>query len=92
MKKFKNILLVIIFTLLLPLLSIAQTLEVAPPDKVPAGGSSVFMPEPTSGETGTSANDTVAYPIDSNLWVLILVGSAFVFYKYKAVNKNRTNS
>lgn len=93
MKKFKNILLVIIFTLLLPLLSIAQMLEVAPPDKVPAGGSSVFMPEPTSGETGTLANDdTVAVPIDTNLWVLILVGSAFVFYKYKAVNKNRTNS
>lgn len=91
MKKFKNILLVITFTLLLPLLSIAQTVETAPTNKVPTGGSSVFMPEMTSGETGTLANDTVAYPIDSNLWVLIFLGCIYLFFKYLAVN-NRSKS
>jgi len=79
MKKIQNILLVLLFAVFLPIGAIAQTNNTSPTD---------FG---TSDETSVNPTDN-AVPIDTNLWVLILVGSAFVFYKYQAVNKNRTNS
>lgn len=79
MKKIQKILLVILVAVFLPIVAIAQTNNTTPID---------FG---TSDETSVNPTDN-AVPIDTNLWMLILVGSAFVFYKYQAINKNRTNN
>lgn len=68
MKKNQNILLALLFAVFLPIAAISQTTNTTPAD---------FG---TSAETSVDPID-IAVPIDTNLWVLILVGVGYVCYK-----------
>ena len=50
--------------------------------------------DPIPGEPGADGNnlDPDVGPIDTNIWVLLLVGLVYVFYKYKNHNKLNTFS
>ncbi|GAA4046550.1 MAG: hypothetical protein ACOVQC_10805 [Flavobacterium sp.] len=87
MKKSKNILLVIVIILLLPIFSYTQTKDINSIDMTAEESYPTFIPEMTYGEDGTSANDVAALPIDSYLWVLLLLGTIYVFDKFFIVYK-----
>ena len=50
--------------------------------------------DPIPGEPGADGNnlDPDVGPIDTHIWVLLLVGLVYVFYKYKNHNKLNTFS
>lgn len=87
MKKSKNILLVIVIMLLLPVLSYTQTKDTSNPDITAQESYPTFIPEMTYGENGTLANDTAALPIDSHLWILLFLGSIYVYVNFFIVHK-----
>jgi hypothetical protein len=87
MKKSKNILLVIVIMLLLPVLSYTQTKEIGVPDITAQESYPTFIPEMTYGEDGTLANDTAILPVDLHLWILFLLGSIYVYVKFFIVYK-----
>lgn len=81
MNKLKRIFLAILVSVFLPLVSIAQP-----------GGTAGNGPGPTdfgsTGDTSTQPDDN-AYPIDSHLWILLLIGCVYIFFKYQTVYKSQ---
>jgi len=87
MKKSKNILLVTAIILLLPIFSYTQSKDINSLYGTAEESYPTFIPEMTYGEDGTSANDMAALPIDSHLWILLLLGCIYVFVKFFVVYK-----
>lgn len=105
MKNFRNIFLVLLFSLSFCLVTNAQQDRVggnsvsgSPINVIPTNEQNNFtaptfsLPEMSSSntETGTAANDVL--PIDSNLVILLVAGILFAFYKFQVRKKSKANS
>jgi len=97
MKKIKYTLLVLLFALVVPFTCLAQV----DGPSAQTDGPSDFGSESLGGTNQASnigskeeiaaANDYQDnnYPIDSNLWVLLLAGCTYMFYKYQKIQKKQ---
>ena len=90
MKKIKYTLLVLLFALVVPFTGLAQV--DGPSD---FGSASLGGPDQASNigskDEIAAANDYQDnnYPIDSNLWVLLLAGCTYMFFKYQKIQKKQ---
>ena len=90
MKKIKYTLLVLLFALAIPFTCLAQW----PSDfgnaneGTPVQGSNIGTKGTVITETDANPTDNPV-PIDSNLWVLLLAGCTYMFFKYQKIQKKK---
>jgi hypothetical protein len=91
MKKIKYTLLVLLFALALPFTCLAQSDFGSTPPGGGILGNNMASKEVIAA--GSDAENTDYqdnnYPIDSNLWVLLLAGCTYMFYKYQKIQKKQ---
>jgi len=90
-KKMKNIkynFIVLLITFAIPFTGLAQW----PTDFGSANGTQALGSNTTTKGnvviSEANATDAGTYPIDSNLWVLLLAGCTYRLFKYKSAPKN----
>jgi hypothetical protein len=92
MKKIKYTLLVLLFALVVPFTCLAQPSEFG---SASLGGNGQASNIGSKEQTAAATNDTnkdytdATYPIDSNLWVLLLAGCTYMFFKYQKIQKKK---
>ena len=90
MKKIKYTLLVLLFALVLPLTCLAQTDGPSDFGSASLGGTNQASNIGSKEEIAAATDYTDAYyPIDSNLWVLLLAGCTYMFFKYQKIQKKK---
>ncbi len=90
MKKIKYTLLVLLFALALPLTCLAQTDGPSDFGSHTLGGTNQASNIGSKDEIAAATDYTDAnYPIDSNLWVLLLAGCTYMFFKYQKIQKKK---
>ena len=90
MKKIKYTLLVLLFALALPLTCLAQTDGPSDFGSASLGGTNQASNIGSKDEIAAATDYTDAtYPIDSNLWVLLLAGCTYMFFKYQKIQKKK---
>ena len=95
MKKIKYTLLVLLFALVVPFTCLAQVDGPSDIGSTPPGGG-ILGNNMASKEVIAAGSDTENtdyldenYPIDSNLWVLLLAGCTYMFFKYQKIQKKK---
>jgi len=89
MKKIKYPLTVLLFALAIPLTCLAQwPSDFGNSASTTTQGSNIGTKGTVVTPTDTDATDA-NYPIDSNLWVLLLAGCTYMFFKYQKIQKKQ---
>jgi hypothetical protein len=92
MKKIKNILIVILFALAFSFPCFAQwPSDFDHTNGAPQQGTNIGTKGETSAYNADSdpTDSTTAYPIDSKLWLLLLAGCTYMFFKLKKIDKKK---
>ena len=88
MKNIKYNFIVLLITFAIPFTGLAQW----PTDFGSTNGTQALGSNTNTKEnvvtSESNATDVGTYPIDSNLWVLLLAGCIYMFFKYKSAPKN----
>ena len=89
MKNIKYNFIVLLITFAIPFTCLAQwPSDFGNANSTPTQGSNIGTKGTVVTPTDTDATDAGTYPIDSNLWVLLLAGGTYMLFKYKSAPKN----